>query len=54
MPPLLSLAAIQEQVNKSPNILATHLNKPMNYPGKKITLKYFSSVSSFPIIWSGI
>lgn len=29
MPPLLSLAAIQEQVNKGPNILAAQLSKPM-------------------------
>ena len=33
MPPLLSLAAIQEQVNKGPNILAAQLSKPMMLPG---------------------
>ena len=38
MPPLLSLAAIQEQV-KGPNILAAQLSKPMMLPGnRKFTL----------------
>jgi hypothetical protein len=41
MPPLLSLAAIHDQVNKtSPNILAAHLNKPMMHPGKSISLSF--------------
>ena len=41
MPPLLSLAAIHDQVNKSPNILAAHLNKPMMHPGKQKIYFYF-------------
>lgn len=36
MPPLLSLAAIQEQVKAPNNILAAQLNKPMMMPCKSI------------------